>query len=161
MGPQVIGRVIFTSGGTSNSMYLYGPEHHLTPAILSGYCTGIAPSSAFNVGLFNLGSKTQACTDGLWTAAFPPVPTDGFLKNLQVVADTGGINALSGKVSVFIVHPDGTLNGPVMTCTLGTAKSCSDTTDVRFVSAGDGIGISFSTQAGETLAGVRASINKF
>jgi hypothetical protein len=160
-GTQVIGRAVFTSGGASDPVYLFGPEQHLSPAILSGYCTGTAPSSASNVALFNLGSKNLACADGLWTVAFPPVPTDGFLKNLQVVADTGGINASSGKVSVFIVHPDGTLNVSAITCTLGTAKSCSDTTDVRFVSAGDGVGISFTTQPGETLAGVRASINKF
>jgi len=77
----------------------------------------------------------------------------GTLLNLQVTAGTGGVNASSGAVTVL-------KNGSAttLTCTVGTGTSCSDATHTAAFATGDVISIQFTTQAAETLAGVKASV---
>jgi hypothetical protein len=118
---------------------------------LAGSCTGTATSSA-TLGLFGMGNfGTTACTST--TVTLGPTVRAGTLRNLTVTAGTHGVSANSGVVTVLD-------NGSptALTCTLGTSTACSDSTHTASTNVGDVITIEFTTQASETLAGVRASV---
>ena len=72
---------------------------------------------------------------------------------LWVNAATGGVSASSGVVTLY-------KNGSAtaLTCTLGTGTSCTDYTHTVSVTTGDLLTLEFTTQATETLAGVKAFV---
>jgi hypothetical protein len=120
---------------------------------VNGVCTGTATASS-TLGLYGTGPNetTTTCTSTT-VGTGVPMQGAGYLTFLQVAATTGGVNSSSGVVTVL-------KNGSTttVTCTLGTATSCYDAThSVSFV-AGDLISLQFTTQAAETLAGVKASV---
>lgn len=119
--------------------------------VIAGSCTGTATSSA-TLGLFGAGNlSTTTCTST--TVNLGPAMRAGTLRSLAVTVSTGGVNSSSG---VFKVLDNGTATG--ITCTLGTSTSCSDATHSATTAVGDIITIEFTTQASETLAGVKASV---
>jgi hypothetical protein len=75
---------------------------------------------------------------------------------LQVSATAGGVSSSSGVVAVL-------KNGSAtaLTCTIGTGTSCYDGTHSFTFVAGDLISIQFTTQASETLAGIKALLSAF
>jgi hypothetical protein len=120
---------------------------------IQGACTGTATSSS-TLGLYGTGPNqtTTTCTSttiGAGITATRP----GTLWNLQVTASNAGVSASSGVVTVL-------KNGSAttITCTIGTSTSCNDGTHSVAIAAGDLISIEFTTQATETLAGVKASV---
>jgi hypothetical protein len=123
-------------------------------AVFVGGCNGTA-SAGSTLTLFGLGNFTALTCTQSGVAGSIPMPSAGTLKNLRVVAVTAGVNASSGVVTVM---DNGVSTG--ITCTLGTGTTCNDTTHTASVAAGDLILIQFTTQGAETLAGVRATVEK-
>lgn len=81
----------------------------------------------------------------------------GTLSILQVQNSAAGINASSGVVTVL-------KNGgaTTLTCTIGTSTTgCFDGTHTATFVAGDLISYSVTTQAADTLAGVKASVSAY
>jgi hypothetical protein len=119
---------------------------------LQGACTGTATASS-TLGLFPLGELTATTCTSTTVNIGQVMNRAGTLSNLQITAGTGGVNASSG---VFTVLKNG--SATTLTCTTGTATSCSDVTHTAAFAAGDVISIQFTTQAAETLAGIKASV---
>jgi hypothetical protein len=119
---------------------------------LQGACTGTATSSS-TLGLYSLGELAATTCTSTVVNIGQVMNRAGTLVNLQATAGTGGVNASSG---VFTVLKNG--SGTTLICTMGTATSCSDITHTFAFAAGDVISIQFTTQAAETLAGVKASV---
>ena len=122
--------------------------------VLTGSCSGVATSSA-TLGLYGLGQfSTPACTSTTVNAG-TVMSTTGTGLGLYVTATTGGFSASSGVVTVL-------KNGVATaeTCTIGTGTSCHDATQSHefAYAVGDVISIQFTTQATETLAGVKATM---
>jgi len=88
-----------------------------------------------------------------------PVSSAGTLQNLVCTSTAGGVNSSSGVTSVYV---NGIPTG--ITCTFGMGKFCKDTTHTYTVSqssvANDGISVSVTSHASETLANVGCSIEK-
>jgi hypothetical protein len=126
-------------------------------AVISALCIGVVGASStlymapFNA--FSATSCTTSATSAIGNGLGFPAPWTGTLKNLQIVASTGGVNSSSGVFTVF-------LNGSAtaLTCTTGTAKTCSDLTHTVAITQGQGYSIRFTTQAAETLANVAATM---
>ncbi len=124
-----------------------------SPALtLQGTCTGTATASS-TLGLYSLGELAATTCTSTVVNIGQVMNRAGSLVNLQSIAGTGGVNASSG---VFTVLKNG--SATTLTCTMGTATSCSDITHSAAFVAGDVISIQFTTQAAETLAGVKASV---
>jgi hypothetical protein len=119
---------------------------------LQGACTGTATSSS-TLGLYSLGELAATTCTSTVVNIGQVMNRAGTLVNLQATAGTGGVNASSG---VFTVLKNG--SGTTLICTMGTATSCSDIIHTVAFGAGDVISIQFTTQAAETLAGVKASV---
>lgn len=116
-------------------------------------CTGTATASQ-TLGLYGTGpNETLTTCTSTTIGSGIPIPGARTLEILRVVAATGGVNASSGVVTVL-------RNGvaTAITCTLGTGTACVDATHSVVLSDGDLISIQFTTQAGETLAGVNAIV---
>lgn len=143
-----------TGAGTAGTVILNG--NATFPEILYGFCSGTA-SATSTLGLVGFGgSSALTCTVTFNDPNFAPaMPSAGTLKNLRVVSSANGVNASSG---VFTVMKNNVATA--ITCTVGTASSCADTTNSVSVAAGDRIGIQFTTQAAETLANLRAMVEK-
>lgn len=121
-------------------------------SLLQGSCSGTASASA-TLGLYGLGEYAAlACTSTVTTLG-PVQPVSGSIRRFTVTATTGGVSSSSG---VFTVLKNG--SATTVTCTTGTATSCSDTTHVVSFVAGDVLSVQFTTQGSETLAGVKAQI---
>jgi len=124
------------------------------PETLIGSSTGVCTASS-TLFLYNLGQNTaRTCTatsESQWFIA----PHAGILSGLTVSATAAGTNASSGVVTVRKNAANQS-----MTCTVGTATSCSDVTTSHEVSVaqGDAISIQVTTQAADTLAGVQAKV---
>ncbi|HEV2990830.1 MAG TPA: hypothetical protein VG759_20495 [Candidatus Angelobacter sp.] len=119
---------------------------------LQGTCTGTATASS-TLGLYQLGELAATTCTSTTVNIGQVMNRAGTLLNLQVTAGTGGVNASSG---VFTVLKNG--SAATLTCTAGTATSCSDVTHTAAFAVGDVISIQFTTQAAETLAGIKASV---
>jgi hypothetical protein len=144
-GNKFIGPILNT--GTNLTYSTQGGES------IKGVCTGTA-SAASTLGLYGTGSNVTASTCTSTTLGAGKIMTSaGTLQSLIVTAGTGGVNASSG---VFTVLKNGSTT--TMTCTTGTATSCSDTTHTVAYAAGDLISIQFTTQAAETLANIKATV---
>lgn len=118
-----------------------------------GTCTGVVTPSS-TLGLYGTGPNVTATTcTSVTIGSGIQVQGARTLQNLVVSATAGGVNASSGVVTVL-------KNGSPtsLTCTIGTATFCSD--GLHSVSAVDGdlISIQFTTQAADTLAGVKAIV---
>lgn len=109
-------------------------------------CSGTATSSV-TILLFPWGQQTTLACTHTGTAFRPALPHSVKLQNLRVVAGTGGVNASSGVVTLYR-----TGGAQLLTCTLGTSVSCSDTVNSVNVAEGAFISIRVTTQAAETLA---------
>lgn len=132
----------------------WAPINSGANAVFVGTCFGTATSSTV-INLYSLGNTgTLNCSNSGSTQG-PRMPSPGTLQNLFVVATTGGVNGSSG---VFTVAKNGSLTA--VTCTLGTGTTCSDTVHSVAVVAGDRITVQFSTQGGETLATIQATLEK-
>jgi hypothetical protein len=108
-----------------------------------GWCGGTLTSSS------TLFLAPPACaTTGFET----PVPVAGTAQNLYVKAGTAGRLAASGVVTLV-------KNGSAtaLTCTIGTATTCNDTTHTVAIAKGDSVKFQVTTQSSETLANVEAA----
>jgi hypothetical protein len=118
---------------------------------LLGSCTGVATASS-TLGLYGTGPNETLTTCTSTTIGSGVVISQArTLGPLRVTVTAAGVNASSGVVTVL-------KNGgaTTITCTLGTATSCLDNAHSVAVAAGDLISIQFTTQAADTLAGVKA-----
>lgn len=122
---------------------------------LRGACTGVVTASQTTMGLYGTGANVTAttCTQ---TTPGAGVPMRG-ARNvfwLDVTSTAAGVNASSGVVTVL-------KNGvaTTITCTIGTGTSCFDGTHTVAFADGDLISIQYTTQAADTLAGLKAFVD--
>jgi len=123
---------------------------------VNGTCTGVG-TAASTLGLFGTGPNETLTTCTSTTIGSGIVmQAAGNLQILTANASAGGVNASSGVVTVL-------KNGgaTALTCTLGTATFCADGAHTVSYVAGDLISLQFTTQAADTLAGVKASVSEF
>ena len=136
-----------TAPVTNTGTYVVSPDG------LQGACTGVATAAA-TLGLYGIPGVTGAtsCTNA--TIAGAVSKGSKTLMHLFASSTAAGTNASSGVVTVM-------RNGvsTSITCTIGTGTSCSDTSHVQALSAGDIYSIQFTTQAADTLAGVKAQVD--
>lgn len=121
-----------------------------------GACTGVVTASS-TLGLFGTGPNVTLTTCTSTTIGSGTVmQASGTLRNLTVTATAAGVNGSSGVVTVL-------KNGATqtITCTLGTTTFCNDPTNTVAYVAGDLISLQFTTQAADTLAGVKAYVVEF
>jgi len=120
---------------------------------VKGACTGVVTASS-TLGLYGTGANVVAttCTSTI-IGTGSVISGSRTLQNLLVTATAAGVNASSGIVTVL-------KNGgaTTITCTIGTGTSCVDGTHTVSVVDGDLISIQFTTQAADTLAGVKAIV---
>jgi hypothetical protein len=119
---------------------------------INGACTGVATASQ-TLGLYGTGPNVTAstCTSTTIGSGYL-MKSRGQIYGLVGNATAGGVNASSGLVTVIKNGADQT-----MTMTFGTGTTAQTTTNpVSFV-PGDLISFKFTTQAAETLAGVKIS----
>jgi hypothetical protein len=125
-------------------------------ATVNGSCTGTATASS-TLGLYGTGPNVTATTCTSTTVGGGQVMTHaGTLGYLQITAATAGVSSSSG---VFTVLQNG--SATTITCTIGTAAKCYDGTHQVAFAAGDLISIEFTTQASETLAGIKAVLSAY
>jgi hypothetical protein len=158
---QTVGSVTVNLGGSGNNLaagswivVASGTPTFTGQFTLEGACTNTAPSSA-TIRLYGLGeTSTATCTSTLTTTGDGQViGAATTIPGMSVTATTGGSNASSGAVTVL---KNGTAT--TITCTLGTGTSCQDYAHSTAFAAGDILSVQFTTQAAETLAGVKASV---
>lgn len=147
---------VITDGSVASSIaggYASAPGNSI-----KGVCTGTATSSS-TLALRITGvattatAITSACTSTTLDGGLAVNGTGRTLQHLNVTASTGGVSASSGVVTVL-------RNGAAttITCTIGTGTSCNDFVHDVSVNDGDLISFQFTTQAAETLAGVKATV---
>lgn len=122
--------------------------------ILQGSCTGVGTASS-TLGLYGLGQfATPACTSTVVNLG-QVMAKAGTAYALYATATAAGTNASSGVVTVLKNNVPQTL-----TCTIGTGTSCSDGASAHTFTyvAGDVISVQFTTQAADTLAGVKGFV---
>jgi hypothetical protein len=144
---------IFDLGGNTINGFPVGIMLIADGHSVKGACTGVATPSA-TLGLYGTGPNVvaTACTSAL-IGSGSVVSGSRTLQNLLVTSTAAGVNASSGVVTVL-------KNGgaTAITCTIGVGTSCVDGTHTVAVADGDLISIQFTTQAAETLAGVKAIV---
>jgi hypothetical protein len=153
---------LFDDGGntyTTTGVGLFatgaGAIRSLGPSV-SGSCTGVG-TAASTLGLYGTGPNVSLTTCTSTTIGSGTVQqAAGTLWGLIATATAAGTNASSGVVTVL-------KNGgaTALTCTIGTTTRCVDGTHSVSYVAGDLISLQFTTQAADTLAGVKASVNQF
>jgi hypothetical protein len=118
-----------------------------------GICTGVGTASS-TLGLYGTGPNVTLTTCTSTTIGGGTVQNKaGKLLGLSVTATAAGVNASSGVVTVLINGAAST-----MTCTIGTGTTCRDIAHNPTVNIGDRVSIQFTTQAADTLAGIKASV---
>lgn len=124
----------------------------LGPITVSGTCTGTATASS-TLFLYGAGGPSASTCTVATQLGGVVIPRAGTLRNLSCTASTGGVNASSGVVTVM-------KNGATtpLTGTFGTGTAAADTTHSAAVAAGNFVGIQFTSQAAETLAGVTCNV---
>ena len=147
------GTTQFTWGTASVFFGHAGSQFNIDANSLRGACTGVATASS-TLGLYGTGPNVtlSTCT----SAAIGTGQVMNGIRTLQGLvasASAAGVNASSGVVTVL-------KNGvaTTITCTIGTGTSCNDFTHTVTTADGDLISLQFTTQAADTLAGVKASI---
>jgi hypothetical protein len=123
---------------------------------LKGSCTGVG-TPASTLGLYGTGPNVvlTTCTSVVIGSGIPISGPRTALR-LTATATAAGTNASSGVVTVLK-----NAGATTLTCTIGTGTSCIDTTHSVSFADGDLISIQFTTQAADTLAGVKAQISWF
>lgn len=123
---------------------------------VNGSCTGVG-TAASTLGLYGTGPN-EVLTTCTSAAIGTGIVMDhaGSLRILLVNTTAAGVNASSGVVTVL---KNGA--GTAVTCTIGTGTFCQDNTHVVSFVAGDLISYNFTTQAADTLAGVKASVSAY
>jgi len=140
------------AGGTSTN----GPA-----SVLSGACSGAAPSNATNLAVYPFGTSSPSCSSPANPLYGALMPNAGTVSGLAVRCGTSGSQPTSGVFSVYD-YPNGG-GGPRstgVTVTYGTTASKTvvrDTAHSFAYAAGDLLAVLFSTQANETLANCTAS----
>ena len=118
------------------------------PTRWASFASGVCTSSST---LYITQWPSGACTNTTESVAQELLASSaGSLRNLRVKAGAAGVNGSSGVITLRV---NGSPTG--VTCTIGTGTTCSDTTNVAAVAAGDRITIQMTTQAAETLADVQ------
>ena len=120
---------------------------------VKGICTGVG-TAASTLGLYGTGPNVTltTCTSAAIGTGIT-ISGSRTLQNLKATATAAGTNASSGVVTVLV---DGA--GSAITCTIGTGTSCIDGTHSVAVTDGQRVSIQFTTQAADTLAGVKAIV---
>ena len=150
------GNNVFTNNGTG---YLGGTLGTIISdgRNVSGACTGVG-TAASTLALRVSGTATAGtgipttCTSTTLDAG-QAMTRAGNLQILTVSASAAGTNASSGVVTVLKNGSTTTL-----TCTIGTGTSCFDGVHTVAFVQGDLISYQFTTQAADTLAGVKAQV---
>lgn len=136
-----------TVGVNNASTATYRADGHT----INGACTGVSTASS-TLGLYGTGPNVTSTTCTSTTIGTGiTMQTAGTIRALAVSATAAGVNASSGVVTLL-------KNGvaQTLTCTVGTSTSCFDSTHTVSYAAGDLLSFQFTTQAAETLAGVKA-----
>jgi hypothetical protein len=118
-----------------------------------GACTGVG-TAASTLGLYGTGPNVTASTcTSTNIGTGQSMGKAGTLQFLNVSATAAGTNASSGVVTVL-------KNGgaTALTCTIGTGTACTDNLHTVSFVVGDLISLQFTTQAADTLAGVKAFV---
>jgi hypothetical protein len=111
----------------------------------TSFCTGGTIAASSTVFMPGYGGVTTTCT-GLGTTRTSGMPVSaGTIKNLRVNMGTGG--KANDKVTIEIAGV-----ASALTCTYGTATSCSDITHTAAVTAGQILTIAVVTGASDTTA---------
>jgi hypothetical protein len=150
------GTVYDLGGNKFNGPLINSGSWNASGHVINGACTGVATASS-TLGLFGTGPNVTVTTCTTATIGSGIVMHASVtLQGLFVTASTAGVNASSGVVTVL-------KNGSAtaITCTIGTGTSCNDSTHTVAAVAGDLISINFTTQAADTLAGVKAQVETF
>jgi hypothetical protein len=119
---------------------------------LAGGCAGTITSNT-TVVLFGFQYASALCNS---TTSHQGIPVRaGIVRNLRVYTKTQSGTVGSGVVTVY---KNG--SGTTVTCTLGTAASCSDSTHSFSVADGDRLTVKVQSTAasGDTLGDVNATI---
>lgn len=145
--------VDFGGNGFAGPVNFQGTYSNMTALNVFGACTGVVTASS-TLGLYGTGPNVTATTCTSTTVG------TGILMNknatvyeLLATSTVAGVNASSGAVTVL-------KNGAAqtMTCTMGTGTACQDGTHTFTVVPGDLVSIRFTSQAADTLAGVKATL---
>jgi len=156
---DVAGSVTYDLGGNT----LNPQNFNLAGAIvadghsLTGICTGVG-TAASTLALRISGTSVTGtgipttCTSTTLDAGVAMTQART-VSTMQVTATAAGTNASSGVVTVL---KNGA--GTTITCTIGTGTSCNDFTHTVSFAKGDLLSIQFTTQAADTLAGVKAQV---
>lgn len=140
---------------TGGPMTFTGTYIDQTGTFPGAACTGVA-TAASTLGLYGTGPNVvlTTCTSALIGSGIL-MPKAGTISELLVTATAAGVNASSGLVTVIKNGADQT-----MVCTIGTGTACTDGVVAHQVTVakGDLISIKFTSQALDTLAGVKASL---
>jgi hypothetical protein len=121
-----------------------------TKVVFVATCSGTATSSS-TLYLFPIGQLSAlTCTVTTPTSGIP-MPTAGTIKNLTVKVGTGG------KAGDAVTILKGASATGMPTCVYGTASTCSDTSTVGAVVAGDLITVKLTTAASDTTANVQVT----
>jgi len=155
------GGTIINSGGNTISSGAAGPWNVTTNCqkiqadghSLTGACTGVVTASQ-TLGLFGTGPNVTLTTCTSTTVGSGVVIQSArTMMNLVASSTAGGVNASSGVVTVL-------KNGvaTTITCTIGTGTFCGDGVHTVALVQGDLISIQFTSQAADTLAGVKAFV---
>lgn len=125
---------------------------------IHGICKGVATANNTNgVGVTNLGGDPtiNTCIGSAGVQKFGTVITHACtLANFYVNAGVAGKDATD---AVMTLQDNAT--GLSLTCTVGTATNCHDTTHTAVATAGDMIWVKGSTEAATTLADVSVSVD--
>jgi hypothetical protein len=150
------GNVVFNGANIQTGSGVWSNGLLVPYASVNGSCTGTATASS-TLGLYGTGPNVTATTCTSATIGAGQVMTHaGTLGYFQVTAGTAGHAAGSG---VFTVYQNGSATS--ITCTVGTGTSCYDGTHQVSFANGDLISIEFTTQASETLAGIKAVLSAY
>lgn len=159
-GPQLPGTIAFLTPALSvtNGFATTFTTNGMTTAstrgsTISSLCTGTISSNATIFMPFQ--PTGTACTDtseGLNNQLLVAGPTQ--LSNLRVLAGTAGLLAESGVVTVRVNGIDTGLS-----CTVGTATTCSNTSDRIAVVAGDVVTVLVRSRTSDTLANILVSFD--
>lgn len=148
---------IFDQGGNqilnAPATIYSGAGKYISYHSIIGACTGVG-TAASTLGLYGTGANVVATTCSsvlIGTGIVMQAP--GTLSILTATATAAGTNGSSGVLTVL---KNGA--GTTLTCTFGTTTACVDGTHSVAYVAGDLISLQFTTQAAETLAGVKASV---
>lgn len=131
-----------------------GPTGPVGGSFMTDFCVGVAGSSGtFSIPGMGTNAGQQTCNQGYQTNTGVVMPSAGTATALYVNAALAGVNSSSG---VFTVQLND--SAQTMTCTVGTGTACNDTVHPFTFTAGQRIGMKFTTQGTESLCCISVSI---